>query len=213
MLLDPPDAVLVFALHRALMLYVNDRLKIGDAPSGSTDGFPSLGPELRLEVRDALAKRLDLIDDFVAENPYQLDSDDLAIVASWKHMVAGAFYVLRFLKKHTIFLQSTDPPVAYGVLGLSEPLSDVIKQRLPYLCQAVLLPFQGKIVYDSVLSGYNISFGGNINRLLRDAYNLAKARSGVVTSLPWQPPAIDDDSRLISRSTKKTGRRGGETRP
>jgi len=99
--------------------------------------------------------------------------------------VAGEFYVLRFLKKYTVFLTAKEPAVAYGVVALSEPFEDVIEQELPFLCKTVLLPFQERIVYDGVLSGYNLIIGSNIRRELNDTYNDAKKRQGIVTSLPW----------------------------
>jgi len=52
------------------------------------------------------------------------------------------------------------------------------------LVQTVLLPFQGMIVYDGLLASYNITFGGGIRRMLNESYNEAKARQGIVTSLP-----------------------------
>ncbi len=101
--------------------------------------------------------------------------------------MAGEFYVLRFLKKYTVFLTAKEPTVAYGVVALSEPFEEVIEQPLPFFCKTVLLPFQGRIVYDGLLSGYNLIIGSNIRRELNDAYNAAKKRHGIVTSLPWHP--------------------------
>ena len=76
--------------------------------------------------------------------------------------MAGEFYVLRFLKKYTVFLTAKEPTVAYGVVALSEPFEEVIDQPLPFLCKTVLLPFQGRIVYDGLLSGYNLIIGSNM---------------------------------------------------
>ena len=100
--------------------------------------------------------------------------------------MAGEFYVLRFLKKYTVFLTAKEPTVAYGVVALSDPFEEVIDQELPFLCKTVLLPFQDRIVYDGLLSGYNLIIGSNIRRELNDAYNDAKMRHGIVTSLPWR---------------------------
>ena len=175
MILDPDDAERFFKLHKALTLFVNRRLKIVKPPAKS-EVIVALPPEHRLKVRDALVKHLDLIDGFVEENPYKLDPDELAIVKSWKDLVAGDFYVLRFLKKHTVFLTAKEPTVAYGVLGLSDPLDEVIDQPLPFYCKTVLLPFRDRIVYDGLLSGYNVIIGSNMTRELNDAYNAAKKR-------------------------------------
>jgi hypothetical protein len=207
MILDPDDSEQFFKLHKALMLFVNQRLKIVKPPAKSEKVIVALTPDDRLKVRDALVEHLDLIDAFVGENPYKLEPDELGIVRSWKDLVAGEFYVLRFLKKYTVFLTAKEPTVAFGVVALSEPFEDVIVQELPFLCKTALLPFQGRIVYDGVLSGYNLIIGSNIRRELNDTYNDAKMRHGIVTSLPW---LAESPKALPKRSIvqKERGKRG-----
>jgi hypothetical protein len=207
--LDPDDAQRFFKLHKALTLFVNQRLKIAKPPA-KREGIVSLPPEERLKVRDALVKHLDLIDAFVKENPYKLDPDELGIVRSWKDLVAGEFYVLRFLKKYTVFLTAKEPTVAYGVVGLSDPLEEVIDQPLPFYCKTVLLPFQGRIVYDGLLSGYNLIIGSNMTRELSDAYNAAKKRYGIVTSLPWHPESPKAVTKRGTTRKKKRKKGGGQ---
>lgn len=44
-----------------------------------------------------------------------------------------------------------DSDNVYGVLGLYEPLSEIIYQRiLPVCVEAILLPLKGKIIYDGM---------------------------------------------------------------
>ena len=203
MILDPDDCERFFKLHKALTLFVNQRLKIAKPPAKSK-GIVALPPDHRLKVRDALVEHLDLIDAFVEENPYKLDPDELDIVRSWKDLVAGEFYVLRFLKKYTVFLTAKEPTVAYGVVALSEPFEEVIDQPLPFFCKTVLLPFRGRIVYDGLLSGYNLIIGSNMTRELNDAYNAAKKRHGIVTSLPWHP---ETPKAVPKRGTARKKRR------
>jgi hypothetical protein len=205
MILDPDDAERFFKLHKALTLFVNQRLKISKAPAKSK-GIVPLPHDQRLKVRDTLVEHLDLIDAFVEENPYKLDSEELGIVASWKDLVAGEFYVLRHLKKFTVFLTAKQPTVAYGVVALSEPFEVVIDQPLPFFCKTVLLPFQGRIIYDGLLWGYNLIIGRNMTTELNDAYNTAKKRQGIVTSLPWR---VETPKARKKRGTarKKQGRR------
>jgi len=213
MILDPDDCERFFKLHKALTLFVNQRLKLAKPPATSK-GVVALPPEQRLKVRDALAEHLDLIDAFVEENPYKLDPDELDIVQSWKDLVAGDFYVLRFLKKYTAFLTAKEPTVAYGVVALSKPFEEVIDQPLPFFCKTVLLPFRGRIVYDGLLWGYHVIVGSNMTRELNDAYSAAKNRYGVVTSLPWhtagkpQPPKNESTPKKWV-SVPRT--RGGES--
>ena len=52
------------------------------------------------------------------------------------------------------------------------------------MVQTVLLPFKDQIVYDGLLTSYSISFGPGIRRSLNESFKEAKARHGIVTSLP-----------------------------
>ncbi|MFO0887842.1 MAG: hypothetical protein U0790_01720 [Isosphaeraceae bacterium] len=205
-ILDPDDGELFIRLHQALMLFVNKKRKIVKHNASSKE-IVSLPFKQRLKVRDALVKDLGFIDAFVEENPYELGPDELEIVRSWKDLVAGEFYVLRFLKKHAIFLTTKEPIVAYGVVAVTEPLEDVIDIPLPFYCKTVLHPFKGRIVYDGLMQGYNVIIGRNMTRELNDSYNDAKERYGVVASLPWDPGSEKKEAR--KSSTKKTQRKKG----
>lgn len=73
------------------------------------------------------------------------------------------------------------------------------------------MSFKGKIVYDGLLNGYNISFGGGIKRMLTERYRQAKVRQGIVTSLPIEaipiPAAKLTKLRNPTKSSKKTSRK------
>lgn len=184
MLLAPHELELCFRLHRTLMFFVNQRLKVIPDNIATPEAFAALSPQVRLKVRDALLEHLDLIESFIAENPAHLSDDELEIVRTWRHLVTGKFYVFRKLKNYTVFLSTTSPAIAYGVLALSQPFEELIGPDLPVLTQTVLLPFKDKIVYDGLMSCYSISFGPGIRSGLNESYKEAKARHGIVTSLP-----------------------------
>jgi hypothetical protein len=184
MVLNPPDIELFFRLHRTLMFFVNQRLKVLPDDLTSPEAFAALAPEVRLEIRNALLDHADLVRSFVEENPAHLPDDELAIVRGWQHLVAGKFVIFRELKPFTVFLSTGEPPVAYGVLALSQPFEELVGPYLPVLTQTVLLPFKGKIVYDGLLNTYRISFGPGIRRSMNESYKEAKARQGIVTALP-----------------------------
>ena len=184
MLLEPQDVELFFRLHRTLMFFVNQRLKVLPEKLATPEEFAALSPQVRLKVRDAFLAHTDLIESFVDENPAHLSKDELAIVSSWRHRVHDRFYVFRELKKYMVFLSASDPAIAYGVLALSQPLEELIGPYLPVLTQTVLLPFKDKIVYDGLMSSYRISFGPGIRRNLTQDFKDAKARHGIVTFLP-----------------------------
>ncbi len=201
MLLSRDDAELFFRLHRSLMHFVNQRLGVVPDVAGP-DEFSGLPPEERLEVRKAFLDHVELIDAYVDENPAKLGDDELDVVLSWRHQVAEKFYAFRQLKNYMVFLTSADPPVSYGVVALTEPFEDVIGPYLPRMTETVLLPFKGRIIYDGLLSGYNISFGGGIKRMLNDSYRQAKERQGIVPSLPVEPKRMPVTTRTERRKGK-----------
>ncbi len=184
MLLSPHDVVLFFKLYRALLSFVNERLQVIPDHLASPEEFLAVPPEVRLKVRDAFLKHTDLIEQFAEQNPARLSNDELAIVRSWRHLVHGKFYVFRQLKKYMVFLSMTDPAIAYGVLALMQPFEELIGPYLPVLTETVLLPFNGMIVYDGLMSSYRISFGPGIRRRLNESFKESKARHWIVTSLP-----------------------------
>ncbi len=184
MLLNLQDLELFFHLHRTLMFFVNQRLQVIPDNLATPEDFAALPPEVRLKVRDAFVEHTDLIESFVAENPAQLATEELDIVRSWHHRVAGRFFIFRELKKYTVFLTAGEPTIAYGVLALSQPFEEMIGPYLPVLTQTVLLPFKDQIVYDGLLNSYRISFGAGVRRSLNESFKEAKDRHGIVTSLP-----------------------------
>ena len=209
MLLESQDVELFFKLHRALMFFVNQRLKVVLDELASPDAFAALSPQVRLKVRDAFLNHTDLIQSFVDDNPANLSEEELAAVSSWQHLVAGKFYVFRELKKYTVFLSTDKQAVAYGVLALSQPFEELVGPYLPVLTQTVLLPFKDMIVYDGLLSSYKISFGGGIRRMLNESYKEAKARHGIVTSLPMSEQPRDvkaPQGKLLQQRSRKRKR-------
>jgi len=206
MLLNPLDLGLLFNLHKALMFFVNQRLNAVPDKPVNPDEFSSLPPKTRLIVRDAFLKHRDLLQTFVGENPAHLTADELEIVCSWQHLVHGKFYAFRQLKKYMVFLSASEPAVAYGVLALSQPFEELIGPYLPVLTETVLLPFRDMIVYDGLLTSYNISFGGGIRRSLNESFKEAKARYAIVTSLPISSEPLPQKARPAPKPPSKEER-------
>jgi len=184
------DGKLFYDLYAALLSFVNGKLKVIPEQFSDSRGYTAMPPAKRLAVRDAFYKHRDLLDQFVQENPAELSADELTIVTSWKHAVVGQFFIFRYLSKHAIFLSSDgSPKKAYGVLALADPFEELVGPYLPRLINAVLLPFKDKIIYDGLLSGHNVTFGGGVKRRLNEEYKEAKEVFGIITSLPEGEPA------------------------
>ncbi|HID65320.1 MAG TPA: hypothetical protein EYP49_21595 [Anaerolineae bacterium] len=199
MKLPAADADLFFKLMWGLQFYVNQQR--GILPDiDSVEDYVALPMADKAQVRNALWENPALIDAYPAENPDGLSAEELEIIRKWKRFVAGTFYIFRYLKKHAIFISGEDAKV-YGVLALYESLEDVLYgRRLPVMVQAVLLPFKGKIIYDGMLSGYNIFFGRGIRSSLNEEYMAAKQNERIITTLE---PELAKPTR---RRRKKPGK-------
>ena len=112
----------------------------------ATPGVETVSTEVTLKLRDALWANDALREQFIAENPAQLPAEDLALVASWQYRLAGSFYIFRSLQHYTIFLSTTTPTHAYGVLGLVSTIEETVPMPLPVYTQAVLLPYEHHIM-------------------------------------------------------------------
>jgi hypothetical protein len=153
-----------------------------------------------VQVRDQWIEHPEWLEAFVEENPLGFTAEELEIVRAWKHREHGRFYVLRHLKKHTVFFGG-EPARAYGVLSLGDDLEDVLPSwMLPQMVEAVLLPFRGRIVYDGLMGVHAIHFGPGIRRGLNDEYQGLKAREGIITSLPVaEPEKRESDADQLRR--------------
>lgn len=203
MILPPEQTERFYRIWWALLRYVNAQKHfIPDMPASSSEG--SIKLEDAAKTRDALWKDAALREKFIAENPAALPPKDLEMVASWKDRVAGNFYVMRHLKKYSIFLGESSPARAYGVLGLYSPLEEVVGPYLPVYVQAVLLPFEDKIIYDSLIAPYSISFGPGIRADMKTWLRDAEEREGIITSLlPRKSQSADEErSEVRARNVK-----------
>ncbi|MBL9123371.1 MAG: hypothetical protein JNG90_07040 [Planctomycetaceae bacterium] len=207
MLLSIDEAHLFFKLHRALMFFVNDRRRVLPDKLSSPKEFGDQSPAARLKVRNALVDDVDLIESFVDQNPFDFSEEELDLVLSWRHLVAGSFYIYRELKSYTVFLDAGEQPIAYGVVALTQPFEEMIGPYLPVLTETVLLPFREKIIYDGMLAGpgVSLSFGAGIRRMLKESYDRAKDRYGIVTSLPVSelPASAKKPQRASNRNPKR----------
>lgn len=183
MRLPPEDVKLFYTLYSALLIFVNERHQIEDV--STPEELMSLGIEKRYSIRESLYEDDELIDEFVKLNPRLFSEQELEIVSGWKDYVKGSFYFLKQLKEYAIFLDAGSDSEVYGVLAL-ENLFGEFFTHLPTLVRTVLLPFNGRIIYDGVITSQNIYFGGNIRRRFDDEYNQSKARYGIITTLPYE---------------------------
>lgn len=186
MQLSPEDAALFFKLMPALQVFANQQLQVIKKLE-DVEQYKNISNEQRVKLRNAVYKEPEVITQFVHKNPFGFSSEELEIVLNWKNFIAGDFYIERILKKYAIFIGDNK---VYGVLALTEPFRHVLGgMPLPFYLKTVLLPFKGKIIYDGLIEGYNIYFGGGVSTSMSNLYQAAKLQGKIIESLDpnWQP--------------------------
>lgn len=181
MLLPPEEASLFISLYSSLIGFAAGRLG-GAAGIVNAETFRCASNNARAKARDKLLGNITLIDDFVDENPYQFPEKELSNVLKLKYFISDKFFIERDLKDYTVFLNDGNPPKAYGVLGLTDEIIEMMPYLLPVFVSAVLLPWKGQIVCDGLILIYNVMLGSGIRKNLKEFYQQAKAQ-GIITSL------------------------------
>jgi hypothetical protein len=179
-----------------LLLYAARHLGL-DKGVATTEDLRKLSSRDRFGISVELCDRPDIVDGYIRDNPDGLSAEDLALVDGYRHALHGDFIMLRHLRRHTVLVGGDDPSLAYGVVGLAEALEDAFPDP-PHMIETHLLPFMGRITFDGVIFQAPASFGLGARSGFEQEYRDAKARFGIVTSLPFSPQerAITDEARL-----------------
>ncbi len=178
MRLSDDDVTFFYETWLPLLRWVNERKAVVPGKAIVTRGDNDI--ELLRKVRDALWADDALLDTFVAENPAGLSPRALGLVASWRHRRAGTFVVFRELAKYTVVIDEHAPKTAYAVLGLRQPIADMVPW-MPCFVKTVMLPFEGRIIFDGLLEVYSVHLGPGVRRHYDEIYRTCKSR--IVTGL------------------------------
>ena len=182
MILEAGQAQHFYSLWISLLDFVNHEYRIDSQLYGmrSPKGLP-VEPILR--IREKLWENRSLIDSYVKTNPHQLSNSELKTVSGWKNSVEDTFMILRHLKSGSIFIPSYREDAAYIVCGIYSAWEEMLRGApLPQAVTTVLIPFEGRIIYDGLMSSYNVRFGGNIKRSLNEHYRKLKAGGQIYKS-------------------------------
>jgi hypothetical protein len=185
-----------------LLTFVHEQTGLVPGLRGRKPRDP-LASEQAVTLRDRLWQDDLLRRVFLAQNPYGLRDECLALVQSWEHRVSDSFCVFTFDREgRAIFLAQHQ---AYAVLGLKSDLAELLPSFvLPRLVKTTLLPFEDRIVSDGLLVGYNVLLGSGIRGSYRREYQAIKARKVIRTRLPIEEPTTTLPSeaqhdRMIAR--------------
>lgn len=225
MKLSTTEVDLYFDLMWKLHWYTNKENKIVSSYKSPQVYSKQCSMEDKMQVRTYLFNNIEsIVKSFTQANPFQLNDEQLSIIQSWQKYIQGKFFIERCLKNYTIFIEQETDSV-YGVISLYESFAEMIdKSNLPVYVEAILLPFQGKIIYDGLLRSYPVFFGSGIKGELKQVYLEAKQNNQIITNLETERQSLavkvetltnvkDWNSEIQELIAKAKKLRGGNGQP
>jgi hypothetical protein len=154
---------------------VNDKIK-AEYPNSVRD-------EIIYKVREVLWENPELIDEYLSET--NLDEEKINILKLWKtNHKKGMFILLEYQQNHAVALAPNEDGEdrLYGIKGISNSMSNVLGRALPLTIETVILPFKGKIIYDSFIIPMPLTYGKGARAAFKEMHDKA-LKHGIITSL------------------------------
>lgn len=180
--LSSEDAWLFYETWIGLMSFVNEKKNVINAKIKPEYPY-SVSSEKVLEVRDVLWEHPELIDEYISTR--ELPQEKVAILKLWRNKhKKGTFFILEYQREYAVVIGPNEQGEdrLYGILGISDSLAKTLQLNLPAQIETVLLPFKGKIIYDSFIKSMPVKFGEGMKKVFREMYKEAQ-QHGIITSL------------------------------
>ncbi|MHB1485562.1 MAG: YecA family protein [Saccharofermentanales bacterium] len=180
--LSSAECRLFYEIWYGLMGFVNERMgviKIKIMPE-----YPNSVSDVMVhKVREVLWEKPELIDEYISES--ELTQEKINILKLWRtnHRKVMIF-ILEYLQEYAVAIASNEKGEdrLYGIKGISNSLANTLQRALPTQAETVLLPFKGKIIYDSFLSTMPIGFAEGAKAAFREMHDNV-IKHGIITSL------------------------------
>ena len=178
------DCVLFYETWYKLLDYVNHKLHVVDYEFDPI--YPNFHDEILLSrIREKLWANPKLINDFLC-SAHSLSNEEIQLLQSWeKHHLKGNFLIVKYEPEYAIFMRMDKGKASklYAVKGMTTAVSKATYRQLPVMLETVLLPFGDKIIYDSYMNSYAISFGDGAREMFEKEYARTQAKRGIITQL------------------------------
>jgi hypothetical protein len=183
MKLTEDEAQFFYKLWTCLLDYTNKKYDVVPFLKDIKNAW-TLNPQRLIPIKNKLWEDKNLINEYLYLHSGLHCKNEIEILESWKRRIEGRFIIVKHLKKYTIFMSSQNEIRLYGVIGISNPIETMFDSTgLPILVEAVLLPFGDRIIYDSLLLPFSVSFGSGAKKGISNDYKMLKEQYGIVTTL------------------------------
>ena len=179
-----------YRIWYGLLSYVNKSKRI--CPEAQDDlnelNYHTNDVSLIHPIRNYLWEHPKLIASYIKAAEDELSEHECSVLTDWKkHHIKGRFAILRNIAKYTVFMQFEEnkESILYGVAGALNPVSNIFPaEKLPALADAVLLPFDDIITYDTIIESYPLSYGAGMVPTFDQFYSEERQKRGITESLP-----------------------------
>lgn len=165
-----------------IMGFVNERKNVIKAKIKPE--YPNTVSDVMVhKVREELWKKPELIDEYISEA--ELPQEKIDILKLWRtNHKKGMFFILEYQPEYAVAIAPNEQGEdrLYGIKGISNSIANALRRGLPVQIETVLLPFKGKIIYDSFMGTMPIRFAEGARDAFRDMYDKA-IKYGIITSL------------------------------
>ena len=157
------DVKTFFKIYLGLLEYANKKLRVTNLKKiYRKKDLPS---EKLTKIRDALFKNhRNIIDDFIKDNPFNFNDDELKILDNFKFGIIDQFIIVEHRQDCTIVCTKNN--VSYKIKGLYSNIGEIIPA--PALTEMLILPFRNVITYDGLISAYPISMGPGMIKMINE---------------------------------------------
>lgn len=180
--LSSEECRLFYETWYGLMGFVNDRKSVIKAKIKPE--YPNAVNDMMVhKVREVLWEKPELIDEYISET--ELPQEKIDILKLWRtNHKKGMSFILEYQPEYAVAI-ATDAQGEdrlYGIKGISSSMENALRRNLPAQIETVLLPFKGKIIYDSFMGSMPIGFAEGAKAAFREMYDKA-IKHGIITSL------------------------------
>ena len=157
--LKPEDAKLFYKLYFALLEYTNNKHHLSSIKKiYKQDG---IDPMDLYPINEYLWEHRNIIDDFVKDNPYKFNNDELKIIDGFKTGINDNFILAGYDEEYTKLLNKEGK--LYMIKGINCNIEDIIpNSELPLIINTTLLMFKDTIIFNSFFGTNDIRYGNDL---------------------------------------------------
>ena len=194
MTLSKQDAEKFFEIAIPLLLWVKKRNRKSKAVSKQAWKDKRFDAREARDIWNAIWERPELLERYLKQKGGTLTEETKCVLSDWlENFIPGPFIVTRYLDEGAVFISSQDGRV-YLVSGITSPIEESLAAKdLPCQVKTFLIPFQGRVIYDSILESEPGVIVSTAAQTLNQVYQDAKRDGNLIRRLPSDVPPPDGE--------------------